>query len=101
MVLSFFKVNVELLGIDYELFEKNDIYFYVLEGVIFKDGLLVGVIMFIILMSFFFGWMVKLYLVMMGEIILWGKVLFVGGIKEKILVVKCVGIKEIILCQEN
>lgn len=54
-----------------------------------------------VLILVFNGKVIKLFLVMMGEIILCGKVLLVGGIKEKILVVKCVGMKDIILCKEN
>lgn len=101
IVLSFIKVNSENLGIDFKIFEEKDIYLYVFEGVIFKDGLLVGIIMFMVLIFVFIGKWAKIYVAMIGEIILCGKVLFVGGIKEKILVVKWVGMKEIIFCQEN
>ena len=99
--LSFLKANAESLGIDHELFEKNDIHLHVPEGAIPKDGPSAGVTMLTTLMSLFSGRTVKPYLAMTGEITLRGKVLPVGGIKEKILAAKRAGIKEIILCQEN
>lgn len=101
LVLEYFKVYIKLLNLQEDIFDNWNIYIYVFEGVIFKDGLLVGIIMVILLVFVFIQCKVKVNLVMIGEIILCGKVLFVGGIKEKILVVKCVGIKDIILCEEN
>lgn len=101
IVLEFLKVYFGFIGLEQEIFDEWNVYIYVLEGVIFKDGLSVGIIMFMVLVFFFFGCCVKKYLVMIGEIMLCGEVLLVGGIKEKILVVKWVNIKEIILCECN
>ncbi|MEL6837280.1 MAG: endopeptidase La [Bacteroidota bacterium] len=99
--LSFLKANSDDFGIDHELFEKNDIHLHVPEGAIPKDGPSAGITMLTTLMSLFSGRRVKPYLAMTGEITLRGKVLPVGGIKEKILAAKRAGIKEIILCKEN
>ncbi|MEL6660342.1 MAG: endopeptidase La [Bacteroidota bacterium] len=99
--LSFLKANSNDFGIDHELFEKNDIHLHVPEGAIPKDGPSAGITMLTTLMSLFSGRRVKPYLAMTGEITLRGKVLPVGGIKEKILAAKRAGIKEIILCKEN
>ncbi len=99
--LSFLKANAKALGLDHEQFEKNDIHLHVPEGAIPKDGPSAGVTMLTTLMSLFSGRRVKPYLAMTGEITLRGKVLPVGGIKEKILAAKRAGIKEIILCSEN
>ncbi|MEL6972478.1 MAG: endopeptidase La [Bacteroidota bacterium] len=99
--LSFLKANSDNFGIDHELFEKNDIHLHVPEGAIPKDGPSAGITMLTTLMSLFSGRRVKPYLAMTGEITLRGKVLPVGGIKEKILAAKRAGIKEIILCKEN
>lgn len=99
--LSFLKANSKALGLDPEQFEKNDIHLHVPEGAIPKDGPSAGVTMLTTLMSLFSNKKVKSYLAMTGEITLRGKVLPVGGIKEKILAAKRAGIKEIILCQEN
>lgn len=99
--LSFLKAHSDALGLDSEKFEKNDIHLHVPEGAIPKDGPSAGVTMLTTLMSLFSNKKVKSYLAMTGEITLRGKVLPVGGIKEKILAAKRAGIKEIILCQEN
>lgn len=99
--LSFLKANSGKLGLDAKAFEENDIHLHVPEGAIPKDGPSAGITMLTTLMSIFSGKKVKSHLAMTGEITLRGKVLPVGGIKEKILAAKRAGIKEIILCQEN
>ncbi len=99
--LSYLKANSESLGIDPEVFETNDIHIHVPEGAIPKDGPSAGITMVTTLASIFKQRPVKSYLAMTGEITLRGKVLPVGGIKEKILAAKRAGIKEVILCKEN
>jgi ATP-dependent Lon protease len=99
--LSFIKANSENLGIDPKIFEEKDIHLHVPEGAIPKDGPSAGITMLTALTSAFTGKRAKTYVAMTGEITLRGKVLPVGGIKEKILAAKRAGMKEIILCQEN
>lgn len=99
--LSFLKAHSKELGLDPEAFDKQDIHLHVPEGAIPKDGPSAGITMLTTLMSLFSNKKVKPYLAMTGEITLRGKVLPVGGIKEKILAAKRAGIKELILCQEN
>ncbi len=99
--LSYIKANAKRLGVDPELFEKNDVHIHVPEGAIPKDGPSAGITMMTALTSAFLNRPVKPYLAMTGEITLRGKVLPVGGIKEKILAAKRSGIKKIILCAEN
>jgi ATP-dependent Lon protease len=99
--LSFIKAHAQELNIDPEIFDKTDIHLHVPEGAIPKDGPSAGITMVTALTSAFTGKPVKPYLAMTGEITLRGKVLAVGGIKEKILAAKRAGMKEIILCEEN
>ncbi|MEM1214811.1 MAG: endopeptidase La [Bacteroidota bacterium] len=99
--LSFLKAHSESFGLDPKQFSENDIHLHVPEGAIPKDGPSAGITMLTTLMSLFSGKKVRPYLAMTGEITLRGKVLPVGGIKEKILAAKRAGMKEIILCQEN
>ncbi len=99
--LSYLKAHAEKLGIDENLFEKYNIHIHVPEGAIPKDGPSAGITMLTALASAFSKRPVKPYFAMTGEITLRGRVLPVGGIKEKILAAKRAGIKDIVLCHEN
>jgi ATP-dependent Lon protease len=99
--LSYLKSNCDTLGLHPDVFEENDIHIHVPEGAIPKDGPSAGITMLTALASVFNKRPVKPHLAMTGEITLRGKVLPVGGIKEKILAAKRAGINEIILCKEN
>ncbi len=99
--LSFIKAHSEELQIDADFFENNDFHIHVPEGAIPKDGPSAGITMLSSLCSAIKMKPIKPYLAMTGEITLRGKVLPVGGIKEKILAAKRAGIKTIILCKEN
>ncbi len=99
--LSFIKANSKTLGINEDIFSENDLHIHIPEGAIPKDGPSAGVTLLTALVSLLSGQPVKPYLAMSGEITLRGKVLPVGGIKEKILAAQRAGIKEVILCEEN
>ena len=99
--LSYIRANSEELGLDPKLFEEHDIHIHVPEGAVPKDGPSAGITMLTAITSVLTGKPVKPNLAMTGEITLRGKVLPVGGIKEKILAAKRAGIKEIILCKVN
>lgn len=101
IALEYIKSNAELLGIDYQLLDKYNIHIHVPEGATPKDGPSAGITMLTSLVSLLTQRKVKKSLAMTGEITLRGKVLPVGGIKEKILAAKRAKIKEIILCHEN
>ena len=99
--LSYLRANSEAIGINSSTFAKSDVHIHVPEGAIPKDGPSAGITMLSALTSVYKGVPVKPHVAMTGEITLRGKVLPVGGIKEKILAAKRAGIKELILCQEN
>ena len=99
--LSYIKANSDALGISTTEFSESDMHIHVPEGAIPKDGPSAGITMLSALTSAYTGIPVKPHLAMTGEITLRGKVLPVGGIKEKILAAKRAGIKEVILCREN
>ena len=99
--LSYIKAHSDKLGIDHEVFSNTDVHVHVPEGAIPKDGPSAGITMLTALCSAFLQQPVKPYLAMTGEITLRGKVLPVGGIKEKILAAKRAGLKEVLLCAEN
>ncbi|MGC6489843.1 MAG: endopeptidase La [Flavobacteriales bacterium] len=91
----------ELLGIDRKVLDNSDVHIHVPEGATPKDGPSAGITMHTALVSLFTNKIVKPKIAMTGEITLRGKVLPVGGIKEKILAAKRAGVKEIILCDQN
>jgi ATP-dependent Lon protease len=99
--LSFIKANAKKLNLDEDIFSNKDIHIHVPEGAIPKDGPSAGITMMTALCSALKNIPVKPYLAMTGEITLRGKVLPVGGIKEKLLAAKRFGMKEVLLCQEN
>ncbi|MDT0554970.1 endopeptidase La [Patiriisocius hiemis] len=101
IALEFIKSNAKKLGLDPEVFEKYNIHIHVPEGATPKDGPSAGITMLTSLVSLFTQRKVKKSIAMTGEITLRGKVLPVGGIKEKILAAKRAKIKEILLCEDN
>lgn len=101
LALQYIKSNAEALGVDSHTLATNNIHIHVPEGATPKDGPSAGIAMLTSLVSTLTQKRVKKSLAMTGEITLRGKVLPVGGIKEKILAAKRAKIKEIILCYEN
>jgi ATP-dependent Lon protease len=101
IAMEYIKANAEDFGVNPEVLEKYNVHIHVPEGATPKDGPSAGVTMLTSLISSFTQRKVKNKLAMTGEITLRGKVLPVGGIKEKILAAKRANIKEIILCNEN
>lgn len=101
IALEYIKANAENLSINPEIVSKYNVHLHVPEGATPKDGPSAGIAMLTSLVSLFTQKRVKKSLAMTGEITLRGKVLPVGGIKEKILAAKRANITEIILCQEN
>ena len=89
------------LGIPYEVFDNWNVHVHVPEGAIPKDGPSAGITMTTAIASALTQRKVRANLAMTGEITLRGKVLPVGGIKEKILAAKRAGITDIIMCREN
>lgn len=101
IALAYLKAHSDLIGLDSSTFEKWDIHIHVPEGATPKDGPSAGITMLTALASAFTQRKVKNKLAMTGEITLRGRVLPVGGIKEKILAAKRADIKEIILSEDN
>ncbi len=101
IALAYIKAKAEDFDIDPEIFDKYQIHLHVPEGATPKDGPSAGITMLTSMMSALTGRKVKPHLAMTGEITLRGKVLPVGGIKEKILAAKRAKIKEIILPEDN
>ena len=101
IALQWVKAHCKELGIDPEKFEKNDVHIHVPEGAIPKDGPSAGITMMTSLVSTYTGRPVKDRIAMTGETTLRGRVMPVGGIKEKILAAKRAGIEAIILSEEN
>ena len=101
LALTYIQAHAEELGINPEVFKDKAIHIHVPEGAVPKDGPSAGITMVTSLVSAITRRKVKANLAMTGEITLRGKVLPVGGIKEKILAAKRSGIREIIMCKEN
>lgn len=101
IALQYLKAHARQLGIDPKKFSEMDVHVHVPEGAIPKDGPSAGITMVTSLASSFTGRKVRSKVAMTGEITLRGKVLPVGGIKEKILAAKRAGITDIVLCEEN
>ncbi len=101
IALEYLKSNAKKIGIDEEMFTKHNVHMHVPEGATPKDGPSAGITILTALTSIFMNKKVKPHLAMTGEITLRGKVLPVGGIKEKILAAKRADIKDIILCKSN
>ena len=101
IALEYIKAHAEQFGLDTRIFEQYKIHIHSPEGATPKDGPSAGIALLTSLFSLLTQRRVKKNLAMTGEITLRGKVLPVGGIKEKILAAKRAGIKEIILCKDN
>lgn len=101
IALQYIKANSDELGIKSEVFESWNVHVHVPEGAIPKDGPSAGITMVTSLVSAFTQRKVKKGIAMTGETTLRGKVLPVGGIREKILAAKRSGLKEIVMCEEN
>lgn len=101
LALEFVKAHSEVLGIDYRIFENWNIHIHVPEGATPKDGPSAGITIATSIASALTQRKVRKNTAMTGEITLRGKVLPVGGIKEKILAAKRAGITDIIMCREN
>ncbi|KJD34466.1 Lon protease [Tamlana nanhaiensis] len=101
IAMEYIKANADAFGVDASVFDKYNVHIHVPEGATPKDGPSAGVTMLTSLVSLFTQRKVKKSIAMTGEITLRGKVLPVGGIKEKILAAKRARIKEILLCEDN
>lgn len=101
IALEYVKAHVDSLGIDYRLFEQWNIHIHVPEGATPKDGPSAGITIATSIASALTQRKVRKNTAMTGEITLRGKVLPVGGIKEKILAAKRAGITDIVMCKEN
>ncbi|AWU39854.1 endopeptidase La [Blattabacterium punctulatus] len=101
IALQYIKAHYEEFHIDPKMFEEKNVHVHVPEGAVPKDGPSAGIAMLTSLVSSYKNRKLKPHLAMTGEITLRGKVLPVGGIKEKILAAKRANIKEIILSQDN
>ena len=101
IALQYIKSNAKRYNLNQEIFDKYNIHIHVPEGATPKDGPSAGIAMLTSLISLLTQKKIKSKLAMTGEITLRGKVLPVGGIKEKILAAKRANIKEIILCNQN
>jgi ATP-dependent Lon protease len=95
------KANADYLDIDPKVFDQYDVHIHFPAGAVPKDGPSAGITILTALASWFTQRKIKPNLAMTGEITLRGKILPVGGIKEKILAAKRAGINEIIMCENN
>ena len=101
LALEYLKAHSSLLDMEAKVFDETNVHIHVPQGAVPKDGPSAGITMLTALASAFTKRKVKKFLAMSGEITLRGKVLPVGGVREKILAAKRAGIKEIILCEKN
>lgn len=101
LAMQYIKAHAKELGIDQKILEENSLHVHVPEGATPKDGPSAGITMVTSLVSTLTRRKVRKHVAMTGEITLRGKVLPVGGIKEKILAAKRAGITDIIMCEEN
>ncbi len=101
IAMQYIRANAEEFGINPEIIDKYNVHIHVPEGATPKDGPSAGITMLTSLVSLYTQRKVKKSIAMTGEITLRGKVLPVGGIKEKILAAKRAKIKEILLCEQN
>jgi ATP-dependent Lon protease len=99
--LSYLKAHASDIKLDYRVFDQYDLHIHVPAGAVPKDGPSAGITMLTSIASAYTQRKVKSHLAMTGEITLTGKVLPVGGIKEKLLAARRAGIKELILCRKN
>ena len=101
IALEYIKAHIDLLGVDYRIFENWNLHIHVPEGATPKDGPSAGITIATSIASAITQRKVRKNTAMTGEITLRGKVLPVGGIKEKILAAKRAGITDIVICKEN
>lgn len=101
IALQYVRAHADQFGIPTTKFEENNLHIHVPEGAVPKDGPSAGITMAVSIASTFTGRMVRPRLAMTGEITLRGRVMPVGGIKEKILAAKRAGFTDIIICEEN
>ena len=101
IALEYLKAHSEIIGLDQDVFKRWNVHLHVPEGATPKDGPSAGIAMLTSMASAFTQKKVRKFVAMTGEITLRGRVLPVGGIKEKILAAKRAGIKEIILSEDN
>ena len=101
LALEYIKAHADVLNIDYRIFDNYNIHIHVPEGATPKDGPSAGITIATSIASALTQHKVRKNVAMTGEITLRGKVLPVGGIKEKILAAKRAGITDIVMCQDN
>ncbi len=101
IALEYIKAHIDLLGVDYRIFENWNLHIHVPEGATPKDGPSAGITIATSIASAITQRKVRKNTAMTGEITLRGKVLPVGGIKEKILAAKRAGITDIVICKDN